>query len=165
MLDVVRFWLDLGLDGVRHDAVPYLFERDCTNGENRPETHEYLRRVRKTVDAEYPGRVLLAEANLWPEDVVDYFGTEGDECHMCFHFLLMPRMNMAVRRAQRHPITEILAQTPQIPDGAQWGIFLPNHAHLTLGLVTDEGRTSQSADPPADPRMRDNTQPDGTVER
>src|SRR3546814_7210172 len=100
MLDVVRFWLDLGLDGFRLDAVPYLFERDGTNGENLPETHEYLRRVRKTVDAEYPGRVLLAEANQWPEDVVDYFGPEGDECHMCFHFPLMPRMYMA--RSEEH---------------------------------------------------------------
>src|SRR4029450_11823665 len=120
MLDVVRFWLDLGLDGFRLDAVPYLFERDGTNGENLPETHGYLRRVRKTVDAEFPGRVLLAEANQWPSDVVDYFGA-GDECHMCFHFPLMPRMFMAVRKEQRHPITEILAQTPEIPDGAQWG--------------------------------------------
>ena len=114
MLDVVRFWLDLGLDGFRLDAVPYLFERDGTNGENLPETHEYLRRVRKAVDDEFPGRVLLAEANQWPADVVDYFG-DGDECHMCFHFPLMPRMFMAVRREQRYPITEILAQTPDDP--------------------------------------------------
>ena len=94
MLDVVRFWLDLGLDGFRLDAVPYLFERDGTNGENLPETHEYLKRIRQTVDAEFPGRVLLAEANQWPADVVQYFG-DGDECHMCFHFPLMPRMFMA----------------------------------------------------------------------
>ena len=100
MLDVVRFWLDLGLDGFRLDAVPYLFERDGTNGENLPETHEYLRRLRKEVDDEFPGRVLLAEANQWPADVVDYFG-DGDECHMCFHFPLMPRMFMAVRQEQR----------------------------------------------------------------
>ncbi len=120
MLDVVRFWLDVGLDGFRLDAVPYLFERDGTNGENLPETHDYLRRLRKEVDAAFPGRVLLAEANQWPADVVDYFG-EGDECHMCFNFPLMPRMFMAVRREQRTPITEILAQTPDIPDGCQWG--------------------------------------------
>ena len=120
MLDVVRFWLDIGLDGFRLDAVPYLFERDGTNGENLPETHEYLKRVRKEVDATFPGRVLLAEANQWPEDVVDYFG-DGDECHMCFHFPVMPRMFMAVRREQRHPITEILAQTPEIPDGLPVG--------------------------------------------
>ena len=107
MLDVVRFWLDLGLDGFRLDAVPYLFERDGTNGENLPETHEYLRQVRKAVDDEFPGKILLAEANQWPADVVDYFG-DGDECHMCFHFPLMPRMFMSVRREQRYPITEIL---------------------------------------------------------
>src|SRR3546814_11599874 len=115
MLDVVRFWLDLGLDGFRLDAVPYLFERDGTNGENLPETHEYLRRVRKTVNAEYPGRVLLAEANQWPEDVVDYFGPEGDECHRCFRFPHLPRMYMEVRRAQRHPVTGTLTQTPDTP--------------------------------------------------
>ena len=139
MLDVVRFWLDLGLDGFRLDAVPYLFERDGTNGENLPETHDYLKRLRKEVDAEFPGTVLLAEANQWPADVVDYFG-DGDECHMCFHFPLMPRMFMALRREQRYPITEILAQTPDIPDGCQWGIFLRNHDELTLEMVTDEER-------------------------
>ncbi len=106
MLDVVRYWLDIGLDGFRLDAVPYLFERDGTNGENLPETHEYLKRLRKEVDSVYPGRVLLAEANQWPEDVVEYFGN-GDECHMCFHFPVMPRMFMAVRREQRHPLSEI----------------------------------------------------------
>ena len=153
MLDVVRFWLDLGLDGFRLDAVPYLFERDGTNGENLPETHEYLRRVRKTVDAEFPGRVLLAEANQWPSDVVDYFG-DGDECHMCFHFPLMPRMFMAVRKEQRHPITEILAQTPEIPDGAQWGIFLRNHDELTLEMVTDEERDYMYSEYATDPRMK-----------
>jgi maltose alpha-D-glucosyltransferase / alpha-amylase len=156
MLDVVRFWLDLGLDGFRLDAVPYLFERDGTNGENLPETHEYLRRLRKMVDDEFPGRVLLAEANQWPEDVVDYFGAEGDECHMCFHFPLMPRMFMAVRREQRHPITEILAQTPEIPDGCQWGIFLRNHDELTLEMVTDEERDYMYAEYATDPRMRRN---------
>ena len=153
MLDVVRFWLGLGLDGFRLDAVPYLFERDGTNGENLPETHEYLRRVRKTVDAEFPGRVLLAEANQWPSDVVDYFGN-GDECHMCFHFPLMPRMFMAVRKEQRHPITEILAQTPEIPDGAQWGIFLRNHDELTLEMVSDEERDYMYSEYATDPRMK-----------
>jgi maltose alpha-D-glucosyltransferase/alpha-amylase len=155
MLNVVRHWLDIGLDGFRLDAVPYLFERDGTNGENLPETHEYLRRLRKTVDAEYPGRVLLAEANQWPEDVVDYFG-DGDECHMCFHFPLMPRMFMAVRREQRHPITEILAKTPEIPDGCQWGLFLRNHDELTLEMVTDEERDYMYAEYATDPRMRSN---------
>jgi maltose alpha-D-glucosyltransferase/alpha-amylase len=156
MLDVVRFWLDLGLDGFRLDAVPYLFERDGTNGENLPETHDYLRRIRKTVDAEFPGKVLLAEANQWPQDVVDYFGTDGDECHMCFHFPLMPRMFMAVRREQRHPITEILAQTPEIPEACQWGIFLRNHDELTLEMVSDEERDYMYAEYAADPRMRSN---------
>jgi maltose alpha-D-glucosyltransferase/alpha-amylase len=153
MLDVVRFWLSLGLDGFRLDAVPYLFERDGTNGENLAETHEYLRRIRKTVDAEYPGRVLLAEANQWPSDVVDYFGN-GDECHMCFHFPLMPRMFMAVRKEQRHPITEILAQTPEIPEGCQWGIFLRNHDELTLEMVTDEDRDYMYTEYATDPRMK-----------
>lgn len=153
MLDVVRFWLEIGLDGFRLDAVPYLFERDGTNGENLPETHEYLRKLRKTVDAEFPGRVLLAEANQWPSDVVDYFGN-GDECHMCFHFPLMPRMFMAVRKEQRHPITEILAQTPDPPDGGQWGIFLRNHDELTLEMVSDEDRDYMYSEYATDPRMK-----------
>jgi hypothetical protein len=153
MLDVVRFWLSLGLDGFRLDAVPYLFERDGTNCENLPETHEYLRTVRKTVDAEFPGRVLLAEANQWPADVVDYFG-QGDECHMCFHFPLMPRMFMAIRREQRHPITEILAQTPDPPGVCQWGIFLRNHDELTLEMVTDDERDYMWKEYATDPRMK-----------
>jgi maltose alpha-D-glucosyltransferase / alpha-amylase len=153
MLDVVRWWLRLGLDGFRLDAVPYLFERDGTNCENLQETHDYLRRVRKTVDAEFPGKVLLAEANQWPSQVVDYFG-DGDECHMCFHFPLMPRMFMAVRKEQRHPITEILAQTPDIPDGCQWGIFLRNHDELTLEMVTDEERDYMYSEYAIDPRMK-----------
>jgi maltose alpha-D-glucosyltransferase/alpha-amylase len=155
MLEVIRFWLDIGLDGFRLDAVPYLYERDGTNGENLPETHEYLRRMRKEVDALFPGRVLLAEANQWPADVVDYFG-DGDECHMCFHFPLMPRMFMAVRREQRHPITEILAQTPEIPQGAQWGIFLRNHDELTLEMVTDDERDYMYSEYAKDPRMKVN---------
>ncbi len=155
MLDVVRYWLDIGLDGFRLDAVPYLFERDGTNCENLPETHEYLRRVRKEVDSLYPGRVLLAEANQWPEDVVEYFG-DGDECHMCFHFPVMPRMFMAVRREQRHPLTEILARTPEIPDGCQWGIFLRNHDELTLEMVTDEERDYMWTEYAKDPRMKRN---------
>jgi maltose alpha-D-glucosyltransferase/alpha-amylase len=153
MLDVVRFWLDVGLDGFRLDAVPYLFERDGTNGENLPETHEYLKRIRKTVDDTYPGTVLLAEANQWPADVVDYFG-DGDEFHMCFHFPVMPRMYMALRREQRYPITEILAQTPPIPEGAQWGIFLRNHDELTLEMVTDDDRDYMWAEYAKDPRMK-----------
>ena len=117
MLDVVRYWLDIGLDGFRLDAVPYLFEREGTDCENLVETHEYLKRLRKEVDSLYPGKVLLAEANQWPEDVVDYFGS-GDECHMCFHFPLMPRMFMALRKEQRFPITEILRGRPPYQKGA-----------------------------------------------
>jgi len=155
MLDVVRFWLDLGLDGFRLDAVPYLYERDGTNGENLPETHEFLRQLRKEIDDSHPGTVMLAEANQWPADVVDYYG-DGDECHMCFHFPLMPRMFMAVRREQRYPITEILAQTPAIPDGCQWGIFLRNHDELTLEMVTDDERDYMYNEYAKDPRMKRN---------
>jgi len=155
MLSVVRYWLDIGLDGFRLDAVPYLFERDGTNGENLPETHEFLRRVRKEVDSTHPGKVLLAEANQWPSDVVDYFG-DGDECHMAFHFPLMPRMFMSVRRESRHPVTEILAQTPEIPDGCQWGIFLRNHDELTLEMVTDDERDYMYTEYAKDPRMKVN---------
>jgi maltose alpha-D-glucosyltransferase/alpha-amylase len=155
MLDVVRFWLDVGLDGFRLDAVPYLFERAGTNGENLPETHEFLKRLRKEIDSSHPGTVMLAEANQWPADVVDYFG-DGDECHMCFHFPLMPRMFMAVRREQRYPITEILAQTPPIPDGCQWGIFLRNHDELTLEMVTDDERDYMYNEYAKDPRMKRN---------
>jgi maltose alpha-D-glucosyltransferase / alpha-amylase len=154
MLGIVRFWLNLGMDGFRLDAVPYLFEREGTNCENLPETHQFLRRMRKEVDAGYPGRVLLAEANQWPADVVDYFGNDGDECHMCFNFPLMPRMFMALRRAQRHPITEILAQTPEVPEGCQWGIFLRNHDELTLEMVTDEERDYMWNEYAKDPRMK-----------
>jgi len=155
MLDVVRFWLDIGLDGFRLDAVPYLFERDGTDGENLAETHEYLKRIRKEVDFAFPGKVLLAEANQWPEDVVDYFGS-GDECHMCFHFPVMPRMFMSVRREQRYPVTEILARTPSIPEGCQWGIFLRNHDELTLEMVTDEERDYMYSEYAKDPRMKRN---------
>jgi len=159
MIDVLRFWLDLGIDGFRLDAVPYLFEEEGTNCENLPRTHEFLRRCRKVVDVEYPGRVLLAEANQWPADVVEYFGDQavgGDECHMAFHFPLMPRLFMAVRRESRFPISEILAQTPQIPSGAQWGIFLRNHDELTLEMVTDEERDYMYAEYAKDPRMKAN---------
>ncbi|MER7008721.1 maltose alpha-D-glucosyltransferase [Dactylosporangium sp. NPDC000555] len=155
MIDVLRFWLDLGIDGFRLDAVPYLFEAEGTNCENLPETHEFLRRCRKVIDDEHPGRVLLAEANQWPADVVEYFG-DGDECHMAFHFPLMPRIFMAVRRESRFPISEILAHTPQIPPNCQWGIFLRNHDELTLEMVTDEERDYMYAEYAKDPRMRAN---------
>jgi maltose alpha-D-glucosyltransferase/alpha-amylase len=153
MMGILRFWLNLGMDGFRLDAVPYLFEREGTNCENLPETHAFLKRIRKEVDAAFPGRVLLAEANQWPADVVDYFG-ESDECHMCFNFPLMPRMFMSLRRAQRHPITEILAQTPEVPEGCQWGIFLRNHDELTLEMVTDEDRDYMWNEYAKDPRMK-----------
>ncbi|MEJ2885614.1 maltose alpha-D-glucosyltransferase [Actinomycetospora aeridis] len=159
MIDALRFWLDLGIDGFRLDAVPYLYERDGTNGENLPETHAFLKRCRKVVDDEYPGRVLLAEANQWPADVVEYFGDAevgGDECHMAFHFPLMPRIFMAVRRESRFPISEILAQTPAIPEKAQWGIFLRNHDELTLEMVTDDERDYMYAEYAKDPRMKAN---------
>jgi maltose alpha-D-glucosyltransferase/alpha-amylase len=167
MLEAMSFWLDMGLDGFRLDAVPYLYERPGTNGENLPETHEALRMVRRYVDENYPGRVLLAEANQWPSDVVDYFGgkrdeetgaylTGGDECHMCFHFPVMPRIFMAVRRENRFPISEILEQTPAIPDGCQWGIFLRNHDELTLEMVTDADRDYMWDEYAKDPRMKAN---------
>ena len=159
MLDVLRFWLDLGIDGFRLDAVPYLYAREGTNCENLPETHAFLRRCRKVMDDEFPGRVLLAEANQWPSDVVEYFGDPevgGDECQMAFHFPLMPRIFMAVRRENRFPISEILAQTPAIPSGAQWGIFLRNHDELTLEMVTDEERDYMYAEYAKDPRMKAN---------
>src|SRR4029079_5276612 len=129
MIDVLRFWWDLGSDVVRRDAVPYLFEQEGTNCENLPRTHEFLKRCRKVVDDEYPDAVLLPEANQWPADVVEYFGNAevgGDECHMCFHFPLMPRIFMAARRESRFPISEILAQTPAIPSSGPWGLFCPN---------------------------------------
>ncbi|HEV2638401.1 MAG TPA: maltose alpha-D-glucosyltransferase [Actinocrinis sp.] len=159
LMAALRFWLDLGIDGFRLDAVPYLYQREGTNCENLPETHAFLKQLRAMVDQEYPDRVLLAEANQWPADVVDYFGdpaTGGDECHMAFHFPVMPRIFMAVRRESRYPISEILAQTPAIPSGCQWGIFLRNHDELTLEMVTDEERDYMYAEYAKDPRMKAN---------
>jgi maltose alpha-D-glucosyltransferase / alpha-amylase len=153
MLDVLRFWLDLGIDGFRMDAIPYLYERDGTNGENLPETHAYLRRVRAEIDEGYPDKVLLAEANQWPEDVVEYFG-DGDECHMCFHFPVMPRMFMSLRREEATPIYEILERTPAIPENCQWGLFLRNHDELTLEMVTDDERDYMYMEYAKDPRMK-----------
>ena len=137
--DVMRFWLDLGVDGMRLDAVPYLIEREGTINENLPETHAVLRRLRRELDARYGDRMLLAEANQWPEDVLQYFGA-GDECHMAFHFPLMPRIYMAVATEDRHPITDIMRQTPDIPETCQWAVFLRNHDELTLEMVTDRER-------------------------
>jgi maltose alpha-D-glucosyltransferase / alpha-amylase len=159
MIDALRFWLDLGIDGFRLDAVPYLYERDSTNCENLPETHEFLKRLRKEIDRDYPDRVMLCEANQWPDDVVQYFGdpaTGGDECHMAFHFPVMPRIFMAVRRENRYPISEIMEQTPSIPANCQWGIFLRNHDELTLEMVSDEERDYMWAEYAKDPRMKAN---------
>jgi maltose alpha-D-glucosyltransferase/alpha-amylase len=155
LIEVLRFWLDLGMDGFRLDAVPYLYEREGTNCENLAETHAYLKRVRAEIDANYPDTVLLAEANQWPADVVDYFGEgEGDECHMAFHFPVMPRMFMGLRREEATPIYEILGQTPAIPSKCQWGLFLRNHDELTLEMVTDEERDYMYMEYAKDPRMK-----------
>jgi maltose alpha-D-glucosyltransferase / alpha-amylase len=159
VIDALRFWLDLGIDGFRLDAVPYLFEEEGTNCENLPRTHAFLRQVRKVVDDEYPDTVLLCEANQWPADVVEYFGdfaVGGDECHMAFHFPVMPRIFMAVRRESRYPVSEIMAQTPVLPANCQWGIFLRNHDELTLEMVTDDERDYMWAEYAKDPRMKAN---------
>ncbi|MEM6847012.1 MAG: maltose alpha-D-glucosyltransferase [Pseudomonadota bacterium] len=139
VIGVMNQWLDMGVDGLRLDAIPYLVERDGTNNENLPETHDVLKKIRAALDQKYEGRMLLAEANQWPEDTRPYFG-EGDECHMGFHFPLMPRMYMALAQEDRHPITDIIRQTPEIPDECQWAIFLRNHDELTLEMVTEEER-------------------------
>ncbi len=154
MLQVVKYWLDKGVDGLRCDAVPYLFERDGTNCENLPETHAFVKELRKFIDARYSDRVLLAEANQWPEFVADYFGDGTDEFHMAFHFPLMPRIFMALRRESRIPIVDILAQTPAIPEACQWAIFLRNHDELTLEMVTDSERDYMYFTYALDPRMR-----------
>ena len=143
------------LHGFRLDAIPYLIERDGTSNENLPETHAVIRRLRAAIDAHYPNRFLLAEANMWPEDVREYFG-EDDECHMAYHFPLMPRIFMAVEQEDRHPITEILSQTPDIPDNCQWALFLRNHDELTLEMVTDEERDYMYRVYAADPQARIN---------
>jgi maltose alpha-D-glucosyltransferase/alpha-amylase len=139
MWQVMRFWLAMGVDGFRVDAVPYLVEREGTSCENLPETHDIVRELRRRMDAEFPGRMLLAEANMWPEDVRPYFGS-GDEFHMAFHFPLMPRMFMALRLEDRKPLVEIVERTPEIPGSCQWGLFLRNHDELTLEMVTDAER-------------------------
>ncbi|HKH96989.1 MAG TPA: maltose alpha-D-glucosyltransferase, partial [Beijerinckiaceae bacterium] len=139
VLDTMRFWLDMGVDGLRLDAIPYLIEREGTNCENLPDTHTVIKKVRAALDASYSDRMLLAEANQWPEETAQYFG-DGDECHMAFHFPLMPRMYMAVAQEDRHPVTDIMRQTPEIPEGCQWAIFLRNHDELTLEMVTDKER-------------------------
>src|SRR5262245_1527594 len=153
VINVMRFWLDFGVDALRLDAIPYLIEREGTINENLPETHEVLKQIRREVDKQYEGRVLLAEANQWPSDVRAYFG-EGDECHMAFHFPLMPRIFMGLRQEERHPIVEIMNQSPEIPPNCQWAIFLRNHDELTLEMVTDEERDYMYSQYAADPDMR-----------
>jgi maltose alpha-D-glucosyltransferase/alpha-amylase len=155
VLRAMRFWLDMGVDGLRLDAIPYLVERDGTSCENLPETHVLIRQIRQAIDEEYENRLVLAEANMWPADVRPYFG-DGDECHMAFHFPLMPRIYMALRQEDRLPITEIMAQTPDIPENCQWGLFLRNHDELTLEMVTNDERDYMYFAYSADPRMRVN---------
>ena len=153
ILKVMRYWLDMGVDALRVDAIPYLVEREGTSSENLPETHAIIKALRKEIDESYSNRMLLAEANQWPTDVRPYFG-EGDECHMAFHFPLMPRIYMALRQEDRLPITDIIAQTPAIPDSAQWALFLRNHDELTLEMVTTDERDYMYLAYSADPRMR-----------
>jgi len=153
MINVMRFWLKMGIDGFRADAVPYLFERESTNCENLPETHAYLKEIRRALDQEFPGRILLAEANQWPEDTRAYFG-DGDEFHMGFHFPVMPRIYMALRQADRTPLVWILGRTPPIPDNCQWCTFLRNHDELTLEMVTEEERKWMWQEYAPEPRMR-----------
>jgi maltose alpha-D-glucosyltransferase / alpha-amylase len=157
MFDTVRFWMDLGVDGFRLDAIPYLFEEEGTNCENLPATHDFLKALRKMVDDEYPGRIMLAEANQWPHDVVEYFGSDDQpECHMAFHFPVMPRIFYAMREESARPIVDILADTPDLPRHGQWGTFLRNHDELTLEMVTTEERAAMYGWYAPDPRMRAN---------
>jgi maltose alpha-D-glucosyltransferase/alpha-amylase len=153
LLNVVKFWFSLGVDGLRCDAVPYLYEREGTNCENLPETHAFMKRLRKEIDQEFPERMLLAEANQWPQDVLPYFGN-GDEFHMAYHFPLMPRLFIAIAQGDRKPIVEILDQTPEIPESCQWAIFLRNHDELTLEMVSDQERDYLWSTYAQDPRMR-----------
>ena len=155
VIKVMRYWLDMGVDALRVDAIPYLVEREGTSCENLPETHAVIKKLRQEIDANYSGRMLLAEANQWPTDVRPYFGN-GDECHMAFHFPLMPRIYMALRQEDRLPITDIIAETPSIPENCQWALFLRNHDELTLEMVTDDERDYMYLAYSADPRMRVN---------
>jgi maltose alpha-D-glucosyltransferase / alpha-amylase len=154
MLKVMSFWLDIGVDGFRADAVPYLFEREGTNCENLAETHAFLKEIRKFINERYPGRILLAEANQWPEDIIPYFGDGGDEFHMGFHFPIMPRIFMSIRKENRTQLVWIMGRTPALTETNQWGLFLRNHDELTLEMVTEEEREWMWQEFAPDPRMR-----------
>ncbi len=157
MFDVVRHWLDLGVDGLRLDAIPYLYETDEGNGESEPATHEFIRKLRRMVDLEYPGRVLIAEANQWPSEVAEYFGTDEDpECHMAFDFPVMPRIFYSLRSQSAQELKRVLSETQEVPDGAAWGVFLRNHDELTLEMVSEEYRQAMYGWYAYDPRMRSN---------
>ncbi len=155
MFNVLRFWLDMGIDGFRVDAIPYLYEREGTNCENLPETHKFLRKMRRMIDDEYPGTLLIAEANQWPHDLLPYFGTQDEpEFQVCFHFPIMPRLYQAVKAGDKTPIVDILNDTPEKPEGTQWMTFLRNHDELTLEMVTPEVRQWMWEQYAPEPRMR-----------
>ena len=157
MLDIVRFWLDMGIDGFRLDAIIYLYEREGTDGAGLPETHAFIQKLRKLIDEEYPGRILIAEANDWPEKLMAYFGTQAEpECHMCFHFPVMPRLFMAVKQENKAAIVDILEKTPQLPAGTQWLTFLRNHDELTLEMVSDKEKEWMWSQYAPDPAMKSN---------
>ncbi len=157
VFQALDYWMDMGVDGVRLDAIPYLYEREGTNCENLAETHAFLKKLRRHVDEKYHNRLLLAEANQWPEDAVAYFGgVGGAECHMCFHFPIMPRLFMAIQMEDRHPIIDILHQTPAIPENSQWALFLRNHDELTLEMVTEDDRDYMYRVYAQDPQARIN---------
>jgi maltose alpha-D-glucosyltransferase/alpha-amylase len=157
VLEVIRFWLDLGVDGMRLDAIPYLFESEEGNGEGEPATHEFIKEIRAVVDRDYPGRVLIAEANQWPQEVVSFFGTDLEpECHMAFDFPVMPRIFYSLRSQNASELVRVLAETTEVPDGATWGVFLRNHDELTLEMVSEEYRQAMYGWYAYDPRMRSN---------
>jgi maltose alpha-D-glucosyltransferase/alpha-amylase len=157
VLDIVRFWMEMGVDGIRLDAIPYLFETEEGNGEGEPETHQFIRELRAMVDRDYPGRVLIAEANQWPQEVVQFFGTnEEPECHMAFDFPVMPRIFYSLRSQQAGELIRILSEATEVPDGAGWGVFLRNHDELTLEMVSEEYRQAMYGWYAYDPRMRSN---------
>lgn len=155
IFNILDYWANMGIDGFRLDAIPYLFEREGTNSENLPETHDFLKKLRSHMEIHHENLLFLAEANMWPEDSASYFG-DGDECHMNYHFPLMPRMYMSLKKEDRHPLTDIFEQTPEIPENCQWAMFLRNHDELTLEMVTDEERVYMRSNYAPDPKARIN---------